>query len=425
MSNSPNVIPKKKLIVSVIGTTTSGKTFLIFNLTKLFTFLGLTKSRLSYTLHPLAKVSDSLNPNKPQIRTLNDLTGDITNNINGTGEGTKHTPLNPEIYEYQYDNILTKVAPTLWERLFKKPVDYNIHFKIRNIPGEMMDVYFKKRQRGGGTTTLDDEFTTFLETDSSFSERLHRFKESTVDDKEEIIELNNLFYDFCKTQISPEQELPDEPQIKRNFYSFLFLRISTDVVICHDISADVNQETQSEIMNYLLPDSNMSIRGMNRYYAFTKYDKCIENPKVNYVDRNLSNDEMKVYWEITENNLRSIYNKKPFIKTELLNEIDRLKQTQPIPKIQSGTENFDLMKYTYFICTNYCNSESRDFKLFDKKSPNGWNQSNYIPDSFPLGCIELLMSLFDRNGFCNAGDLGLGFNGGEYNLLSEAYIDEK
>ena len=288
-----------------------------------------------------------------------------------------------------------------------------------------MDVYFKKRQRGGGTTTLDDEFTTFLETDSSFSERLHRFKESTVDDKEEIIELNNLFYDFCKTQISPEQELPDEPQIKRNFYSFLFLRISTDVVICHDISADVNQETQSEIMNYLLPDSNMSIRGMNRYYAFTKYDKCIENPKVNYVDRNLSNDEMKVYWEITENNLRSIYNKKPFIKTELLNEIDRLKQTQPIPKIQSGTENFDLMKYTYFICTNYCNSESRDFKLFDKKSPNGWNQSNYIPDSFPLGCIELLMSLFDRNGCCNAGDLGLGFNGGEYNLLSEAYIDEK
>lgn len=419
---------KKQIRLCVAGTPSSGKTFLINALKKLLRDFDLTKD---FPYHFQMKPGINIKP-------ISEIEQDIKRNILKPGSGTIHTAgkeitIDNEVtydnlYEFEYHNHLVMKTPSRLARLFGNTEKQNIHLKIRNIPGEMFDTYFKYRD---GKNTVAMLFLNFRNKDNTSERLIARYKAEEEVNSEELIRFRKRFIDFCIAEIGTVN-LGDILQVTQNFFSFLFYLSSTDIIVCHDMfisSSDPSHDKQENFLSVFDPSSNNGIDRKDVYYVFTKFDKAISNPELNYVNKPIKN--LEDYWEFCSSLLKKIYLGDTSIKKELVSVMADLSQRDFVRKVKLEGFNKPILGDTFFVCTNYDNRESnrgfREFPKIDnegalKVEENNWNQNNYFNESYPLGVLELLMCLINRSGNCGYDKQELKVDGSN-DLILRAFID--
>lgn len=424
----------KPIRLSIIGTPSAGKTFLVYNIFQL-----LKKDNF------IRKYISIFNSDKG----MNDvdfsrLTKDFENSFK-IKSGTRHSS-NKRIspfteYEYHFklvDNI--------------KPTSKKTELHIRNIPGEMINTYFANRPEYG---TINSIFIDFINTKKQITHNhtlhyINKLLNELIDGypNQQPGDIQHFYVELCKEFIKyidekynkERREIRIEP-VERNFYSYLFFRTSSDILFCEDISQynlpknkneeilrndyvqnkdetnnAVNEDDEGEnddevnlynqrkfietaFRNFSSWDNKKVLLDNKRlYYAFTKFDVCVNNPLDNYLNSEIST--LNEYWTFTSKFIESIYNKN---STDLLNSYEISERIKQLKKTQSFiTTSDDYLKYVFFTSSAYDNIRKR-FRSFDLKGHNKddtiWEYEQYFLSSLPLGIIEFLISLFTRSGF--------------------------
>jgi|GEM_PF-4217940 len=417
---------KKNIRLCVSGTPTSGKTFLINGLSKLLMDFDLTKD-FPYHFQMLPGVN---------VRTIHEIKQDIKRNILNPGSGTRHSSgkeividgetAHDNLYEFEYHNDLVKKSPNWFQRNFGNREKRNIHLRIRNIPGEMFDTFYKYR---GGRNTIAALFSNFRNQEINSNELITRYKEVEIEHSEDLIRFRKRFIEFCRSELVAT-EIGDILQVEENFFRFLFYLNSTDIVVCHDIFLSATESYKQEnFMSVFDPISDVDIVKKNVYYVFTKFDKAITNPEVNYVEESIHG--LDDYWKFSNDLLNKIYKEDQSVSADLLTVINNLSERTFIDKILLDDYPRPILKHTFFVCTNYSNvNNNRGFLPFptgeqiqsQDYAPDHWNENSYFNGSYPLGVLELLMSLLHRNGFCDCEKQNLG-TFSNYDIIKQAFIE--
>ncbi|MBL7724828.1 MAG: hypothetical protein JNK27_11795 [Chitinophagaceae bacterium] len=323
-----------------------------------------------------------------QIHSVEQLSLDIYNNIiGGGGIGTQHSD-NPDLYEFEYHNKLEKTDVNWLQKLFKYKLA--IDFSVKNIPGEMFEVYFNPRENSNYTVNgIFEIFRNEGDTDKMLKE----YTKGIVNDKQKFLSLRDRFSAHCAQLLGNPRDLN---LIEKNFFSYLYYLTASDVIICKSFNLDDEDGSTQEIFH---PFFNPKAK--NIYYAFTKSDTYVQEPQTNYISHQIRT--LEDYWSFSESLMKKIYSNDPCIQAGLRSEITRA--------IANGIETFvfdpetrkEGLKHGFFICTSYRNEEGRGFLPFKTREQNDepgvWNERSYMPSVYPLGVLELLMTLLHRNGY--------------------------
>ncbi len=221
---------------------------------------------------------------------------------------------------------------------------------VRNIPGEMFELYFKKSTNDD---SLKVKFNHFINQNKKYKkeiQKLYKFQ-SNFDNtnlKNIINEIRTTFFNHIK--LSTIVDNATLLKIETNFYAFLFYYTSDINVYC--IKSEGLTEDAHRINNDNIRNSHDRVEDIDNFIiCYTQFDRILSEKKLPDIAIQTPSDE----------------NAKPTFKEQLLELFGAKKQ---VNSLRNGVNN-EIINYWLTMNKFYIDIENRKHEIIDKTKWDG------------------------------------------------------